>query len=71
MTTYICTLYYPMHTITCKYAPAQRVCMHTHAAYACMYPHNAHICVRTRTREHAYTYARTRVNTRPHILAAR
>ena len=60
-----------MHAITCKHAPAQRTCKHTHAAYARMYPHNAHTCVRTRTREHACTYARTRVNTRPHILAAR
>ena len=60
-----------MRAITCKYAPAQRACMHTHAAYTRMYPHNAHTCARTRTREHACTYARTRVNTRPHILAAR
>jgi len=44
--------------------------MHTHAAHARMHPHNAHTCVRTRTREHACTCARTRVNTRPHILAA-
>jgi len=45
--------------------------MHTHAAHARMHPHNAHTCVRTRTREHACICARTRVNTRPHILAAR
>jgi len=60
-----------IHAVTCKHAPAQCTCMHTHAAHARMHPHNAHTCVRTRTREHACTCARTRVNTRLHILAAR
>jgi len=60
-----------MHAVTCKHAPAQCTCMHTHAAHAHMHPHNAHACVRTRMREHACTCARTRSDTRPHILAAR
>ena len=60
-----------MHAVTCKHAPAQCTCMHTHAAHARMHLHNAHTCVCTRTREHACTCAHTRVNTRPHILAAR
>jgi len=35
-----------------------------------MYPHNAHTCVRTRTREHACTYARTRVEFSPQAVQA-
>jgi len=50
-----------------------RACLRTHMRYArtqahvCTHPHNAYAYIRTRTREHACTCARTRANTRPHI----
>jgi len=53
------------------------VCIRTHTRYArtqahaCMHHHNAYTCIHTYTCEHTCTCARTRANTRPHILAAR